>query len=154
MSKWFFINLAFLLLALWKIFSGYIGIHIIFGALGLFFFLYNWTRHAVFSTIRSNISRNRKIKYARLSKKVLPVHKFTGTLALIFVIFHAGFVVSFFGLQLQNPKLLTGLLAGITMVLLVTSGWIRWLKTTYLIRIIHLTLGFTLFALALLHIIL
>ncbi|MEI3607409.1 hypothetical protein SPD48_17150 [Pseudogracilibacillus sp. SE30717A] len=154
MSKWFFINLVFLLVALWKIFSGYIGIHIIFGALGLFFFLYNWTRHAVFSTIRSDISRKQKIKFAKLSKKVLPIHKYTGTAALIFVLIHASFVISLFGFQFQNLKLLTGLLAGIVMILLVTSGWIRWFKTTYTIRIVHLTLGFTLFALALLHIIL
>lgn len=154
MSKWFFINLVFLLVALWKIFTGYIGIHIIFGALGLFFFLYNWTRHAVFSTIRSDVSRKQKIKLAKLSKKVLPIHKYTGTAALIFVLIHASFVISLFGFQFQNLKLLTGLLAGIVMILLVTSGWIRWFKTTYTIRIVHLTLGFTLFALALLHIIL
>ncbi|MEI3611832.1 hypothetical protein [Pseudogracilibacillus sp. SO30301A] len=154
MSKWFFINLCLLLFAIWKISTGHLGIHIIFGALGLFFFLYNWTRHAVFATIRSKISRKRKIKYATLSKKVLPLHKYTGSAALIFIIVHATFVISLFGLQLTNIKLLSGLLAGITLLLLVITGWIRWWRTTYTIRIIHLSLGFTLFALILLHIIL
>jgi len=153
LSKWFFINLGVLLFALWKISTGHVGIHILFGALGLFFFLYNWTRHAVFSTIRSNISRKRKIKYANLSKKVLPIHKYTGSAALIFIIVHASLVLSLFGFELTNFKLLSGLLAGITLLLLVITGWIRWLKTTYTIRVIHLSLGFTLFALVLLHII-
>ncbi len=154
MSKWFFINLCLLLFAIWKISTGHLSIHIVFGALGLFFFLYNWTRHAVFSTIRSNISRKRKIKYATLSKKVLPLHKYTGSAALIFIIIHATLVISLFGFQLTNVKLLSGLLAGTTLLLLVIAGWIRWWRTTYTIRIIHLSLGFILFALVLLHIIL
>ena len=151
MSKWFFINLGVFFFALWKLSTTYIGVHTLFGALGLFFFLYNWTRHAVFSTIRSNISRQRKIKYANLSKKALPIHKYTGTAALIFIIIHAGLVLSIFGLQFHSWKMVSGLLAGFTFVALVTSGWIRWFKTTYTIRIIHLSLGFTLFILVLLH---
>jgi len=154
MSKWFFINLGFFLFALWKISTGHLGIHIVFGAFGLFLFLYNWTRHAVFSTIRSSISRKRKIKYAKLSKKVLPFHKYTGSLALLLIIVHASLVVSIFGMELHNFKMLSGFLASLTLLALVTSGWIRWYRTTYLIRIIHLSLGFLLFALVVLHVVL
>jgi len=154
MNKWFFINIAVIVFALWKISTGHIAIHIVFGALGLFFFLYNWTRHAVFSTIRSNISRQRKIKYANLSKKVLPIHKYTGTATLIFMIIHATLVLSRFHLTVNNLKLMSGLAAGLILTALVVSGWIRFFKTTYPIRIIHLSLGFTMFFLILLHIIL
>jgi len=153
MSKWFFINICLLLFVLWKISTGHIGIHIVFGALGLFFFLYNWTRHAVFSTIRSDISRERKIKYANLSKKVLPFHKYTGTAALLFIIVHASIVLSLFGFQIHNGKLMSGILAGITLAILVLTGWIRWWRTTYKIRLIHWGLGFALFVLVLLHVI-
>lgn len=76
MNRWFFINLAVLVYALTKIIMTYSGVHMVLGGLGLCLILYNWTRHAVFSTIRSkNISRKRKITYANLSKKVLPIHK-------------------------------------------------------------------------------
>src|SRR5690625_3228174 len=154
MSKWFFFNVAMFLFVLWKLRTGHFGIHILFGTLGLFFFLYNWTRHAVFSMIRPDISRERKIKYANLSKKVLPIHKYTGSAALIFIIIHAGFVLSLYGLQLHNIKLMSGILAGLTLIALVTSGWMRWFKTTYLIRMVHLSLGFTLFFFVLLHLLL
>lgn len=154
MSKWFFVNAGLLILALWKLSTGHVSAHILFGALGLFFFLYNWTRHAVFSTIRSNISRTRKIKFAQLSKKVLPFHKYTGTAALLFIIVHATLVLSRFGFQLHNVKMMSGLLAGIVLLGVVIFGWLRWYKTTYMKRMIHWTLGFALFAFVFIHLVL
>ncbi|MFD2132771.1 hypothetical protein ACFSKI_16315 [Pseudogracilibacillus auburnensis] len=153
MSKWFFINLAVFIFALWKMSTGHLGVHILFGGFGLLFILYNWTRHAVFSTIRSNISRKRKIKYAKLSKKVLPIHKWTGTTALILILFHIFFVIHYFGFQVTNVKMVSGLLAVITLSLVVITGWMRFIKTTYKRRMIHLTLGFCLFTFVLLHLI-
>src|SRR5699024_11743049 len=61
--------------------------------------------------ICSNISRKRKIKYAQLSKKVLPIHKYTGSSALVVLIVHASYVLYYFGWQSMNPKMLSGLLA-------------------------------------------
>lgn len=151
MSIWFFINLAVLLLAIWKVSTGYFSLHIFFGALGLCFVLYNWTRHAVFSTIRSDISRQRKIKYATLSKKVLSLHKYTGSLALLLIIIHAGLVYHYFGLNLSSWKVLSGLVAGITLVAVVLFGWLRWYRTTVKRRYIHLILAFCLFGFVLLH---
>ncbi|MBO1001608.1 hypothetical protein [Pseudogracilibacillus auburnensis] len=153
MSKWFFINLAVFIFALWKMSTDHLGVHILFGGFGLLFVLYNWTRHAVFSTIRSNISRKRKIKYAKLSKKVLPIHKWTGTTALILILFHIFFVIHYFGFQVTNVKMVSGLLAVITLSLVVITGWMRFIKTTYKRRMIHLTLGFCLFTFVLLHLI-
>lgn len=154
MSFWFFINFCVLLFAIWKISTGYIGIHIVFGGLGLLFVLYNWTRHAVFSTIRSNISRQRKIKYAQFSKRVLPIHKWTGSTALILIIIHAGLVIHRFGFQLENWKMISGVLAGSTLVAVVLFGWLRWYHTTLRRRYIHLTLAFCLFGLVLMHLVL
>lgn|SRR5690625_1202544 len=153
MSKWFFINFAVLLFALWKITTGHIGIHIIFGGLGLMLILYNWTRHAVFSTIRSNISRNRKIKYATISKRLLPLHKYTGTTALFLTLIHAALVVYYFGWQGTNMKMITGLLTVIILTLVVIVGWMRFIRTTYKRRMTHLILGFCLFGSVLLHLI-
>src|SRR5690625_3047271 len=132
MSFWCFINVAVIILAIWKISTGYITIPIIFGALGLLFILYNWTRHAVFSTIRSNITRARKIKYAQLSKKVLPIHKYTGSTAFVLILIHGNLIYRAFGFQLTNWKMISGLLAGITLSLVVlfdgSGGTARQLK--------------------------
>lgn len=154
MSKWFLINAFVLMYALWNVFTGYIGIHIIFGGLGLLFVLYNWTRHAVFSTIRSNISRTRKIKYAKLSKRVLPYHKWTGSTALLLIMIHGGLVLHRFGLPLTNLKLISGLLASCMLAAVVFFGWLRWYRTTLKRRYIHLTLAYCLFGLVLLHLVL
>lgn len=155
LSIWFFINFFVLLFAFWKISLQDLRLTILFGGLGLLFIFYNWTRHAVFSTIRSKrVSRVRKIKYAQLSKRLLPLHKWTGTTALILIIIHFSFVISRYGYSFQNTKMLSGTFAIIILILMVTSGWIRFFKTTYFIRILHLTLGFCLFISVVIHLVL
>lgn len=152
-SIWFFVNASVLLFALWKICSNYIGVHIVFGALGLLFVLYNWTRHAVFSTIRSNISRKRKIKYANLSKFVLPIHKWTGSTALVLIIIHGTLVLQRFGFNWSNGKVVSGLVAGSILIAVVSFGWLRWYRTTVNRRYIHLILAYCLFVLIVVHLV-
>src|SRR5699024_4878822 len=110
--------------------NGHLIPHRILGGLGVLFILYNWTRHAVFSTIRSNISRERKIKFANISKKALPFHKWTGTTALILILFHAITVLQYFPFDLSNRKVLSGTFALIVLISLVTFGWLRHIRTT------------------------
>ena len=152
-SIWFFINAFVLIFALWKVLSSYLGVHIVFGALGLLFVLYNWTRHAVFSTIRSNISRRRKIKFANLSKFVLPFHKWTGSTALILIIIHGTLVFQRFSFEWSNWKIISGLVAGSILVAVVGFGWLRWYRTTVNRRYIHLILGYCLFVLIVVHLV-
>lgn len=154
MSKWFFINIIVFLYALGKIILGYHGAHVTVGAIGLTLVLYNWMRHAVFSTIRSDLPRQQKIVYARLSKKLLPIHKWTGTSALGFIFIHAVLVIKTFGFPLTYVKMWSGFLSGIVLALVVITGWLRWYKTTVKRRKIHWVLGFILFASICVHIIL
>src|SRR5690625_2766043 len=104
MSIWFFINLAVFIIALWKISSGQITSYIVLGGFRLVFIRHDCTRHAVLSAVRADISRKRKIKYAILSKKAFPIHKYAGSAALLFVIVHASLIMHYFGLQLTNMK--------------------------------------------------
>src|SRR5699024_9319028 len=83
MNKWFYFNLLLILFVLYKVIFGSHLLVSFIGGLGLLFVLFNWTRHAMFSTIRSDIPRIKKIKYAKLSKRVLPIHKWTGMSAFI-----------------------------------------------------------------------
>ena len=154
MSIWFFINIIVFIFAIWKITTGYINLPIIFGGLGFILVLYNWTRHAVFSTIRSNISRERKVKLAQFSKKVLPYHKWTGSLALVLILTHFIFITHYYEFTIHSAKMLSGLFAFMILILMVSSGWLRFFKTTYAIRLLHLTLGFCLFISVIIHLIL
>jgi len=108
----------------------------------------------MFATLRSKISRKRKIFFAKLSKRAMPIHRWTGTFALLCVIIHGILVIREFGFQMNYYKMMFGFMASIIMCIVVISGWIRHLKTTVFKRIFHLTAGFTLFYLIIVHIIL
>lgn len=154
MSKWFYINIVLLLIAVWQITKYPIlpgRIHILIGFVGLLFFLFNWTRHAVFSTIRNAPDRNTKIKFANLSKKAMPIHRWTGTTALVIIMIHAVFIIDQFGLQISNIKMTSGLIAGTVLIALVTSGWMRLFRPTVRKRKAHLYLAMVLFVLITIH---
>lgn len=153
MSIWFFINVLIFIFVLWKVMDN-IVIHTLVGLIGVILILYNWTRHAVFSTIRSKISRKRKIKFAQLSKKLLPIHKWTGTTALVVIIIHASIVLYYFGISSINIKMFTGMLAILALIGVVTFGWLRHMRTTVARRYIHWSLAYTLIFLVILHVIL
>src|SRR5690625_1392906 len=151
MNKWFYFNFILMMFAIWKIATSSLLPHIIFGGIGLFLILFNWTRHAVFSTLRSPIARQKKIKYANLSKRILPFHKWIGTTALIMIIIHATLVVSQFGLDVTNLKMVIGLIGGFTLLGIVLTGWMRLYKPTIRKRLSHLWLGLTIFFIMILH---
>jgi len=154
MSKWFYVNFIIIIIVLWKISSSYWGIHIILGGLGFLFFMFNWMRHAMFATIRSDITRVQKIKYAKASKKAMPFHKWTGSIALLFIVAHAVTIINRYGFQPNNYKMMFGLMASIILAFVVLTGWLRLYRTTVTKRIFHLSLAFTLFYLIIIHILL
>lgn len=151
MSIWFIINFFILIFALWKISTGTLSIHILFGAFSFLIILYNFTRHAFFSTIRSNIRRATKIKFAKISKKVLPYHKWTGSFSFVLMIVHVSLIVYRFGFHASNVKMMTGLIAAIMFIGVALFGWLRWYRTTILTRYTHWILAFGLVFAALFH---
>lgn len=151
LSRWFFINIIVVGLFLWKLTTTSIHLPIIFGALGFILFMFNWLRHAMFATLRSDIPRKRKIRFAKISKWAMPIHRWTGTIALICIIIHASTIFYQFGFQTTNYKMMFGFMAGIMMSIVVISGWIRHMRTTAFKRVIHLSVAFTLFYLIIIH---
>ncbi|MFD1848502.1 hypothetical protein [Oceanobacillus bengalensis] len=158
MSKWFYFNFFLFILALWQVVTHYsfpcLSMPVLFGLIGFLFFLFNWTRNAVFSTIRNAPSRNMKMKLANLSKKVMPFHRWTGTCALLFILVHVSLIFQWYGFSFQNPKMIAGLLAFINLILMVATGWLRLVRPTGKLRKIHLRLGISLFLLIALHLLL
>src|SRR5699024_10860469 len=152
-SIWFFVNASVLLFALWKICYNYIGVQIVFGALGLLFVLYNCTSHAVFFMIRSNISKNRKNKYTNLLKFVLHINKLTRSITHVLIIIHGTLVLQRFGFNWSNGKVVSGLVAGSILIAVVSFGWLRWYRTTVNRRYIHLILAYCLFVLIVVHLV-
>ena len=108
----------------------------------------------MFSTIRSNIPRQTKIKYAKLSKRVLPIHKWTGMTAFIIIIYHGYLAINLYGFNLGITKIFSGMFGIIVLTGIVIFGWLRWFKASYIKRIIHLWLGLLLFFVIIVHVIL
>lgn len=155
MSIWFLINLLLFIFVIVKIATGHIAMHTIIGGIGVVLILYNWTRHAVFATIRSKkVARKRKIKFARLSKKLNRIHKWTGSTALIVILIHAAIVMHYFGFQANNVKMLSGLFAVFILAGVVIFGWLRFIRTTVARRYIHWGLAFALIFLVVVHLVL
>ncbi|MEK4801627.1 hypothetical protein MHI02_08810 [Oceanobacillus sp. FSL K6-0118] len=156
MSKWFYWNTALLVIVIVRVVTYFsfpkLTLPIIFGLIGFLFFLFNWTRNAVFSTIRNVDDRKTKIKLANLSKKVMPFHRYTGTIALVIIIIHVFFIGYWYGFSFTNIKMIFGLLALINLIFMVMTGWWRLMKPTGKLRRIHLRLGISLFFLITLHV--
>lgn len=152
MNKWFYFNFLLFIFALYKVISGSHLLVSLMGGLGLLFILFNWTRHAMFSTIRSDIPRRTKIKYANLSKRILPIHKWTGMTAFIIIIYHAYLAIDLYGFNLGITKIFSGMFGLMVLIGIVTFGWLRWFKASYIKRIIHLWLGLLLFFVIIVHV--
>lgn len=158
MNRWFFFNFLLLLVALLHLTDKYFWSagqsHLLFGFLGLLFILFNWTRHAMYSTIREAKSRQRKIKYAQLSKKVVHIHKWTGTTALILIIFHLIFTLNIYTITIVSAKLLSGIIAFLLLITVVLFGWLRHFRPTLRKRYIHLYIGMAMVFTILIHLLL
>src|SRR5690625_4840705 len=156
MSIWFFLNGALLLWGLWNTIQAFTGhavhYHILAGFIGFLLFLFNWTRNAVFATIRKTGDRSVKIRLARMSKKIMPWHRWVGTLSFIIILLHGAAVLHLYGFNAGSMKVLTGLLASVNLLALVLSGWYSLLiRHNLRTRRLHFGLGLTMFILTALH---
>lgn len=158
MNRWFYFNFALLCIALWHVFRKnlflYWQIPLLFGILSLLFVLFNWTRHAMYSTIRETSNRQRKIKYANLSKKAIRIHKWTGTTALILAIIHGIFSWQTYAFTVFRAKIIFGLLTLLALLSVVIAGWMRHFRPTPRKRYWHLYLGMSMVFLLLIHVLL
>lgn len=84
----------------------------------------------------------------------MPLHRWTGTAALLFIIIHVSLIVHWYGFLWQNPKMIFGFFAFINLILMVITGWWRLIRPTGRLRRVHLGLGISLFLLITLHVLL
>lgn len=151
LSIWFLINFIAFIIFCWKITQSSLTLPILFGGLGFLLILFNWTRHAVFSTLRSKIPRKRKIFFAKTSKRILPFHRWIGSTAFILILFHVYLVIDRYGFHHSSWKMMTGLLALLCISFVVGTGWYRFYRPSYPIRITHLIFGMALFIAIMTH---
>lgn len=153
MSLWLYTNILLFVIVIFNLSYPLtqLPIHIVLGLSGLFLILFNWSRHAVFSTIRNATDRKKKIRLANISKRVYPFHRWVGSTALVLIIFHAGIIFHRYGFHSANLKLWSGILAGIVLLLMVLSGWLRLYFPSVKKRRVHIYLGLLLFFMVAIH---
>ncbi|GAA3721004.1 hypothetical protein GCM10022378_08880 [Salinicoccus jeotgali] len=156
MSIWFLLNFILVIWAVWNVASGFSAntpyLHILLGFTGFLLFIFNWTRNAVFSTIRNIGDRRKKIRLAQFSKRIRPYHRYVGTGALIIILLHGFLVIDLYTFDPSNMKILTGTIAAFNLLCLVLSGWYRLLVDPRLkIRKLHIGLGISMFVLVIIH---
>ncbi|CAM4256727.1 hypothetical protein [Lacicoccus alkaliphilus] len=156
MSIWFLLNGALVIWAAWNVVQSLavhsVHHHILLGFAGFLLFIFNWTRNAVFATIRKVDDRAVKIKLARFSKKIMPYHRWIGTLSFVLIALHALTVIHLYGFNPGSMKILTGLLASVNLFILVLSGWYSQLiRHNLKSRRVHIGLGISMFILTALH---
>lgn len=153
MSMWLYINILLFSVVLFSVSYPLteLPIHVLVGLAGLFLVLFNWTRHAFFSTIRNTHSRKKKIRLANISKRILPFHRWIGTTALLLILLHAGLVIQKYGFIGTNIKVISGILAGIALGFMVLTGWLRFYLPSGKKRRAHIFFGFLLFFLVAVH---
>lgn len=100
------------------------------------------------------MDRRKKIKFANLSKRILPFHKWIGTSALFLIGIHATLAIQRFGFHMQNTKITSGLITGIILTIVVITGWMRLFRPSAKKRMAHLYLGLTMFFFIIVHLIL
>ncbi len=146
MNSWLYVNILLFLYVIVTIGSQYTDTppHIIFGVSGLFFILFNWTRHAFFSTIRKTTDRKKKIRLATISKRVYPFHRWSGSLALLLIVLHAMFILERYGIIWDSFKMISGMVAIIFLFLMVLTGWLRLYFPSVKKRKAHILFGFLL----------
>ena len=153
MSAWLYINILVILIVLLTVDYSFtaLPLHIIFGLTGLILVLFNWTRHAVFSTIRNTSDRNKKIRLAAISKRIVPFHRWIGSTAFILILTHAVLIINKYGFLVTSWKMISGILAGVFLTGMVATGWLRYYLPSGNRRKAHIIFGFLLFFLVAIH---
>ncbi|MBB6454022.1 MFS family permease [Salirhabdus euzebyi] len=157
MNKWFYLNILVLILAIWqgiKDSPTFLSLPIIFGIVGLLAILLNWNMHSLFSEIRREKKRERKIKIAKIARKIMPYHMTIGLMALLLITIHVSLIFTEYAFNWQHTKMVSGLLALLALFAQVISGWMRRRRATGKRRRVHLRLGFVLFFSIVVHILL
>ena len=155
MYKWLTFNTILFLFGIWfGIILPFPYIHkaVIFAVIGLFFILFNWSFHGIFLEIRTIQNRKRKVKLAKIAKKIMPFHMYTGLTAFLFVTIHVVLIIESYGFQWRSTKMITGVIAFTVIIAQVTSGILRKLKATGKRRRFHLRNAFLLFFAIFIHI--
>ncbi|MCQ6275818.1 hypothetical protein JMM81_12735 [Bacillus sp. V3B] len=154
-GRWLTINiLTVIIIVLWSLYQGYDSNYILIGKIvaqmAFFLFLININMYFVFLLIRRSKIRNVKVKFAKISKKMMKYHIPIAITASLLIIFHAAVMLYIRLEHLWGAKIISGTVTTCTLIILLFSGLLRRWKASGKRRKFHyimafMFLGFTLF---------
>lgn len=117
---------------------------VLFGLLAVLLFLVNINMHTVFRIIKTTRRKELRMRLVRLSRRMMKWHvkiALAGTaLALLHASFQMGYAFSL--LEDRHPKMITGLLSLLLLLLTLTAGYFRKLRASGKRRKLHLAAAF------------
>ncbi|WP_342508243.1 hypothetical protein [Sporosarcina sp. FSL K6-2383] len=159
-ARWLAVNvLTVLLLITWSLlYQGFDSYTIltgkVFAHIAFVLFLVNINMYFVFLFIRKSKVRAVKVKFAKLSRKMMKYHVAIAVTATILIIVHAFIIIKIHVDDLLKLKTMSGFLAASMLVILLFSGLLRRKKATGIRRKFHYTMAFIFLGFVLLHILL
>lgn len=100
------------------------------GYTALLLILFNGGYYLLFFAIRKSRNRKRQVRLALIAKRLMRYHRKIAVVSAMFVTGHVGQAIYQYGLTDLSAVQLTGVIALILYLILLSSGWIRNQKAT------------------------
>lgn len=92
--------------------------------------VFNAGFYVLFRLVRKSKNRKRQIRYARIAKMLMRVHRKTALAAAVFAAGHSSLALYRYGVNTESLTQLSGILAMLALIVLLSTGWIRNQKAT------------------------
>lgn len=153
-ARWLITNISIVfLIILWSFIQGYDSNIVLLGKIiaqvAFILFLVNVNMYFIFLLIRKSKVREVKIKLARISKQMMKYHVPLAVSATGLILLHS---VIMFLAQDWSLKAISGIIAILTLIVLLFTGLLRRKKATGLRRRLHYRMAFLFFANVLVHV--
>ncbi|ADI00367.1 hypothetical protein [Salisediminibacterium selenitireducens] len=100
------------------------------GYLALVLIVFNGSFYVLFRIVRKSRNRKRQIRYAKIAKILMRVHRKTAVVAAVFATAHSMLALYRHGVNPESLTQLSGVLAMLALIVLLSTGWIRNQKAT------------------------
>jgi hypothetical protein len=146
---WMIVNGLFILgsaLYIWM-FQPYHSTVVLFGKsfaqIAIILFAVNINMYFIFLVIRKSKNRSMKVRLSKMARKMMKAHIPIAIIGTSLIVLHAGMMALELGKEIGffHPKMLTGYLGVLLLVLTLFAGWLRHKKASGFRRKFHLTMA-------------
>jgi hypothetical protein len=115
----------------------------LFAQIAIVLFAVNINMYFIFLVIRKSKNRAVKVRLSKMARKMMKAHIPIAIIGTSLIVLHAGMMALELGKEIGffHPKMLTGYLGVLLLVLTLFAGWLRHKKASGFRRKFHLTMA-------------